>query len=509
MADAELHVSLDRDSEEPIYRQLIRHIRTQIEGGVLRAGTRLPASRDLAQQLEISRISVVNAYAELRASGHLSAHAGRGTFVAATLGETALYNGSNGHRNGYVPALALNHDKMLPEAMDRSMREMVRMARKPGVINFSMGKPPLEFFPVQHVRDALLMALDRDGSKALDYEATEGYYPLRVAVRDYVSALGIQCSAEQVLITGGTQQALDLVVQALLGEYDTLATEDPTYIGVLDLARTRRVQIVSLPMDEDGVRLDVLENMLIERQIRLIYVMPTFHNPTGLVMPLHRRRQLLRLAQEYHVPILEDGVYHELRYEGEPLPPLKALDEQNIVIHASGFTKNLLPGLRIGYIIADAPHYERLARVKATADISTPGLNQRALHLLLQHGVLARQLERNNRELRRRRDVAMEAAARYLPKGAHWTQPEGGLYLWIELPHDGPTATELYASAIQAGVAYAVGSVFYVNSGGNYHLRVNFGAHNAQDIEEGFRRLGRAWHDLALHYAEMERAPLL
>jgi DNA-binding transcriptional MocR family regulator len=278
---------------------------------------------------------------------------------------------------------------------------------------------------------------------------------------------------------------------------------------MLDLARTRRVQIASIPMDEHGVRLDILENMLLDQQIRLIYVMPTFHNPTGLVMPLHRRRQLLQLAHEYKVPVLEDGVYHELRYEGDSIPPLKALDEHNNVIHASGFTKNLLPGLRIGYIIASSAHYERLARVKATADISTPGLNQRALHLLLQHGVLARQLERNNRELRRRRDIASEAAKQYLPSGTRWTQPEGGLYLWIELPHDGPTAAELYASAVQAGVAYAVGSVFYVNNGCSYHLRVNFGAHNAQDIEEGFRRLGRAWQDLAHHYAEMERAPML
>lgn len=500
-------IAIDRNSEEPIYRQLIRHIKSQIESGGLPPGTRLPASRDLALQLNISRISVVNAYAELRASGFLSAHAGRGTFVSGGAGDVALSH-VNGHANGNHGSF-ITADKQPALLIDRSLREMMRMARKPGVINFSHGAPPLEFFPVQHLRDAINYALDRDGSKALTYESPEGYYPLRAAVRDYVSALGVHCSADHVLITGGTQQALDLVVQSVLSEGDILVTESPTYLGILDLARTRRTQILAVPSGEDGLRLDMLENLLIDHQVRLIYVMPTFHNPTGAVMPIHRRRQLLTLAAEHKVPILEDGVYHELRYEGEQIPPLKALDEHGIVIHTSGFTKNLLPGMRIGYVIASSTYYERLVRVKATADISSPGLNQRAIHLMLEHGVLARQLERNNRELRRRRDAALTAATQYMPREASWNVPEGGLYLWIKLPEDGPTAAELYVGAVQAGVAYAIGTVFFPNGNGSYYMRINFGAHKLQDIEEGFRRLGRAYRELAHHYAEMEKAPLL
>lgn len=502
MTTSELSIPMDRDSEEPIYRQLIRQIKSQIESGILAPGTRLPASRDLAVQLDISRISVVNAYAELRASGHLSAHPGRGTFVAGSA--DAVTPRKNGHYRSASP----DGGQVAPLA-DRSLREMMRMARKPGVINFSHGAPPLEFFPVQHLRDALNYALDRDGSKALGYEAPEGYFPLRMAVRDYVSALGIRCSADNVLITGGTQQALDLVVQSLLREGDVIVTESPTYLGILDLARVRRAQILGVPLTPDGLQLDILENYLLENAVRLIYVMPTFHNPTGQVLPLHRRRQLLALAAEYKVPILEDGVYHELRYESDALPPLKALDDHGIVIHASGFTKNLLPGLRIGYIIADGAYHDRLARVKAVADVSSPGLNQRAIHLMLEHGVLARQLERNNRELRRRRDVAVAAAEQHLPRGTHWNVPQGGLYLWIQLPEEGPTAAELYIAAVQAGVAYAIGSVFYPSGEGSYAMRINFGAHKAQDIEEGFRRLGRAYHEVAEQCKELEKAPLL
>lgn len=502
MLNATLSVPLDRDSEEPIYRQLIRHVRAQIESGSLPAGTRLPASRDLARQLNISRISVVNAYAELRAEGYLSAHAGRGTFVA---GE---------RENGAAPSQNTHHHTHhntveQPSSPDRSLREMMRLSRKPGVINFSHGLPPMEFFPVHHLKDAINTVIDRDGSKALGYEVSEGYGPLRASVRDYVSALGIRCHADHVLITGGTQQALDLVVQAVLSEGDILVTENPTYLGMIDIARTRRVQIQGIPMDDDGIRLDMLENFILDRQPRLIFVMPSFQNPTGRVMPIHRRRQLLNLAAEYNVPVLEDGVYHEFRYEGEAVPPLKALDEGNVVIHASGFTKNLLPGMRIGYIITDGPHYERIVRVKQAADISTPGLNQRAIHLMLERGVLAQQLERNNRELRRRRDVALAAAFKHLPPGSRWNVPEGGLYLWIELPKSGPTAAELYISAIQMGVAYAIGNVFYTNSCGSYRLRLNFAAQRPADIEEGIRRLGRAWRELASEYADLEKTPLL
>lgn len=496
-----LAIALDRDGEEPIYRQLIRHIRSQIESGSLPAGTRLPASRDLAQQLNISRISVVNAYAELRAEGFLSAHAGRGTFIA---GEN---NGSTPSTNGSSASPTATSE--VPTTPDRSIREMMRMARKPGIINFAQGAPPSDFFPIQHLRDAINTVLDRDGTKAMGYEIAEGFAPLRTAVRDYVSALGIRCSPDQILITGGTQQALDLVVQGLLSEGEVIVTENPTYLGMIDIARTRRVQLHGVDSDQDGIRLDMLENYLMDNRPRLIYVMPTFQNPSGSVMPLHRRRQLLNMANDYQVPILEDAVYHELRFEGEAVPPLKALDEHGIVIHASGFTKMMLPGLRIGYIVSDNRHYERLVRVKQAADISTPSLNQRAMHILLERGMMAQQLERNNRELRRRRDAALVAATKFLPPGSRWDIPKGGLYLWVQLPKNGPTAAEVYITAIQMGVAYAIGIVFYTNNCGSHRIRINFGAQKPAEIEDGMRRIGRAWREVACDYADMEKSPLL
>lgn len=497
MPSQNININIDRESEEPIYKQLIRQIQMQVESGNLPAGTRLPASRTLAKRIDISRISVVNAYAELRAEGFLSAHAGRGTFVSKDSSAAAQTVASNG--------VAVDNNN-LP---DQSLRDLMRLARRPGVINFSHGAPPPEFFPIASLRDAINSVLDRDGARALTYEVAEGYGPLRSSVRDYVSALGIQARAHDILITGGAQQAIDLVIQALVAEGETIVTANPTYIGVIDIARTRRINVHGIPMDQDGIRLDCLEHYLMENSPKLIYVMPSFQNPTGQVMPLHRRRQLINLGVKYNVPILEDAIYHEFRFEGEALPPLKALDEDNVVIHVSAFTKMLLPGMRIGYLIANGNQFERLVRVKQAADISTSALNQRAIHLMMQRGILSRQLERNNKEFKRRRDAAIRAAEEHFPPGTRWCVPEGGLYLWAKLPTTGPTAAELFIAAVQNHVAFAIGNIFYLNGGGAYHMRLNYGLQSPELIQEGFCRLGRAWRNLACDYDEMDKSPVL
>jgi DNA-binding transcriptional MocR family regulator len=484
---------LDRDSEEPLYRQLIRQIKSQIESGQLPAGTRLPASRELADQIHISRISVVNAYAELRAEGYLSAHAGRGTFVSREGGNVPLVS-----KPAPSPKSANTmQDTQEIEQSDYTLRDMLRLARKQGMINFSHGSPPADFYPMRQLKEAINAIIERDGASALGYEQSEGYTPLRATVRDYVSGLGIRCTVDNVLITAGAQQATDLAVQSLLREGDTLVTANPTYLGILDIARARRVNVHGIPMDEDGMRLDLLEQYLMEgNKPRMIYVMPTFHNPTSAVMPLHRRRQLLNLANEYRIPIVEDAVYHELRYEGENIPLLKEMDDTGIVIHVSAFSKILLPGLRIGYMIASKHYLDRLVRIKQAADISTSGLNQRAMHWLIQRGTLAYQLVHNNDELRRRRDTAIGALQRHFPKGTTWNRPQGGLYLWVKLPKTGPSAAELFMQAVKKEVSFAVGSVFYTNNCGFHNIRINYGLQRPELIEEGFRRIGMAWTEL-------------
>ncbi len=484
-------IAVNKTAEEPIYRQLVRSIHEQIERGTLRPGDRLPASRDLADALGIGRISVVNAYAELQASGLLSAHPGRGTFVT-----------------GSTPTSV--DPRILPSvAANPIAQSMHKLAQQPGIIAFSGGAPAEEFLPVHAIRQSINAVLDRDGAAAVAYEESDGYPPLRQAISHYVASLGIDCRPEQVLVTGGCQQALDLAVQAMLNEGDVLLTTNPTYLGILDIARIRRIVPVGIPMNSEGIQLDRLEAAIETHKPRLIYLAPTHHNPTGTVMPIHRRRQLLQIAAAANVPIVEDGVYHELSYGGQTPPPLKALDEAGIVLHASGFSKIVLPGTRIGYLIAEGPAWERLVTVKQAADICTPGLNQRAMHHYLQTGGLIGHLERVRHACRLRRDIALDAARRHLPREARWSEPSGGVYLWVELPHDGPTAAELYVSAIQHGVAFAIGAMFFTDGSGAYFIRINFTAQPPDQIEEGMRRLGDAWRELASRRVVTGGSPIL
>lgn len=493
-------ITIERDSQAPIYEQVKRHIRRQVDGGLLAPGDRLPPTRELATSLGVARISVVTAYEELKAEGYLIAHVGRGTFVAepATVEpEAPAALAGTGHR----PAAAL--------------RDLLRLAARPGVIDFSTGAPAESFLPVAVIRAAIDEVLARDGAAAIAYEEAEGYAPLRAAVATMLHGRGIATSADEILITGGCQQALDLAVQALLGPGDVLLTTDPTYAGILDIARARGAAVVGVPLDADGMITDALETLILEHRPRLQYVAPTYHNPTGAVMALNRRRQLLELAARYRLPVLEDGVYEELNYVGTPPPPLKALaatqpDAAGLVLYASSFSKVLLPGMRIGYLLAGGRLYRRLARVKAAADICTPALNQRAVHLALAGGQIAEHVARVEQVSHQRRDAMLAAMAAHLP-AARWQAPSGGLYLWAELPTDGPTAAELYLSAVQVGVAFAPGPLFSPSGGAQHHLRLNMVAHSPDVIAEGIARLGAAWEGLAAGYqppAE-EHRPLL
>lgn len=479
-----LPVALNRESARPIYAQLKDELIRQMDEGLLAVGDRLPPSRELAEQLGIARISVVTAYEELKAEGYLEAHVGRGTFVAEREPQPAEAPG------GLTGAV---------REQNAVLRDLLRLAARPGVIDFSQGTPAESFLPVELIRTAIDTVLSRDGAEAIAYEEPEGYGPLRDAVARMLAGYGMQAASDDVLITGGCQQALDLAVQALLNPRDVLLTANPTYPGMLDIARARGVTPVGVPVDENGMRTDVLDSLIREHRPRLLYVAPTYHNPTGSVMPLHRRRHLLSIVAEHRLPVLEDGVYEDLSYAGSPPPPLKALDEHGLVLYASSFSKVLLPGMRIGYLLAGGRLHRRLVRVKAAADICTPSLNQRAIHLALANGQLAEHIAHVQQVCQARRAAMLEALTVHLP-GARWQEPRGGLYLWLELPADGPSATELYVHAVQAGVAFAPGPLFYLDGRGAHHLRLNMVAHPPEIATEGAARLGGAWRELAAGY---------
>lgn len=483
-------IQLTRQTDQPLYLQVAEQLRQQIENGELTPNTRLPASRILAKKLGVNRITIVNAYAELEAEGLVTSRVGSGTFVAGD---------QNGSLSTPPPFWRGPLPPRRPWNANQMVAEMMRLARQPGVISFAGGSPGSEFLPVHELRRALNEVLRRDGLAALQYDEAAGYLPLRETIaRQLQQQHNLPLSGQDILITTGCQQALDVTVNVLTrGSADSLVlVEDPCYLGFLDILSAHRLTAVGVPVDAQGLQVDRLEQIILRHRPRLIYTAPTFHNPTGTTLSLARRRALLELASRYGVPILEDVSYDTLYYEGEPPPSLKSLDTADIVFHAGGYGKTLAPGLRIGYLVAPATWQERVTAAKQTADILTSPLNQHALYAYFQSGHYAEHLSRMRRVYRERRDLMVAAVRRYFPAEAKWRCPAGGMYLWVEMPAAGPTATDLYLAGVNYNVAFAIGSVFSASGSFTQAMRLNFATPSPDEIEEGMRRLGKAWKEL-------------
>jgi GntR family transcriptional regulator/MocR family aminotransferase len=332
----------------------------------------------------------------------------------------------------------------------------------------------------------------RDGISALEYGDRRGYAPLRETIAHILASQGLQTHADNILITAGSQQALALVSQLLLRPGDVILVESPTYSIALDLFRVLDFRIVGVPLDGQGMQVDLLEKLLQQHHPKLIYSIPNFHNPTGTCLNSARRRQLIVLADRYNIPILEDDFVGDLRYEGRTQPALKALDPGGRVIYVSTFSKMLMPGLRVGFLVADGPVYDSLARFKRINDLATSTLIQRALEAYVTVGRYQAHLRRTCQFFRSRRDSMLVAVRRHLPAGVEVNPPQGGLFLWVRLPGQISSET-LLPLACEAGVGFAPGGSFFPEpSAGMDWMRLNFVAQASDEIEEGMKRLGRA-----------------
>ena len=485
-----MRIPLDRDSPLPLYRQIHQFLREQIRSGALLPETRLPASRELAASLGVNRITVTNAYAELEAEGLVYGRQGSGTFVAPPL---AALPESKGDRvsTGDWP---LWQQELLSRTWLPAQRELDRLidsVSHPDLISFVGGIGDSKLFPADDFRKVLQTVLRRDGTEALDYGDRAGYPPLRAKIAHVLTSQGIPTHPDHVLITSGSQQALALVAQLLLRPGDMVLVESPTYMGAVDLFRSLDVRLLGVPLDEQGMQVEQVEDALRSGRPRLIYTIPTFHNPTGTCMGGHRRRQLIALAERYNVPILEDDFVGDLRYEGRVQPALKALDPGGRVLYTSTFSKMLMPGLRVGFLAASGPVYERLLACKRVTDLATSNLTQRALEAYITVGRYQAHLRRACQIYLRRRDAMLDALSRYLPASARYLPPQGGLFVWLQLPA-GLSANELYPVAAEEGVTFAPGSLFFPAERTQPYLRLNFAMHPPDVIKEGIRRLGRA-----------------
>ncbi len=374
-----------------------------------------------------------------------------------------------------------------------AIREILKITERPEVISFAGGLPAPELFPIEEIKEACVKVLEQNGAKALQYSLTMGYPPLRKFLADRLSKDGTKLTEENILITCGSQQGLDLVGKVFIDPGSFIVVEDPTYLGALQAFNAYGPHYTTVDMDQNGIVIDQVGEAIRKSKPRFIYVVPNFQNPSGITMSFERRKLLVELAQEYYIPIIDDNPYGELRYRGEDVPSIKGLGG-DLVIQLGTFSKIILPGIRLGWIAASKEVMGVFERMKQGTDLHTNTLAQYVIYEYVKEGNLDRHIEKIKEAYARRMKVMLEALEEFFPEEITWTEPEGGLFLWVELP-EGASASELLDKAISEKVAYVPGKFFFAREDKDNTLRLNFCTMSEQEIVEGIKRLARVFKE--------------
>ena len=379
------------------------------------------------------------------------------------------------------------------------IRELLKLTERPELISFAGGLPAPEVFPVREVEEAARRVLERSGALALQYSPTEGYTPLRELLVRHMERYGIVVRPGNVLITSGSQQALDLVGKCFLNGGDRIVVENPTYLGAIQAFHAYQAEYVTVPIDDHGMRTDLLEDVL-RSGCKFVYVLPNFHNPGGTTLPLGRREKLVELANHHGVPIVEDDPYGQLRYTGSHVAPIVKLDAKahecdrgqhdftGNVLYLSTMSKILAPGLRVAWIVAPESVIAKLVALKQGMDLHTSTYGQMVAYETAKGGFLDRHVRTIREVYGRRREAMLQSLEKYFPEEARWTRPEGGLFLWVTLP-EGLDTLEMLQDAIAQDVAFVPGGAFFANGGGENTMRLNFSYCSRERAEEGIKRL--------------------
>lgn len=484
-----MKLNLDRSLKTPLYLQIRDQIRQLILTRQLSPGCRLPPERKLAAQLGVNRTTIVNAYHELAADGLIQAHVGKGSIVSfsQTVNQGPLPIQPVSWQNHYSSQAERMHNPVLASILDEIWGE--------DQISFALGAPAGEYYPFKELNYICGKLIQAGNWQAFAYGPTIGHPPLRESLAGWLALRGIRASAQNIMITSGSQQGLDLLAKIFLEPGDFIVMEEPSFLGAIGVFKTAGAHILTIPLDGEGLRTDILEQILARRRPKFIYTIPTYQNPTGTTMSLERRHQLLSLAYQFHVPIIEDDPYSELYYDQEPPPSLKSLDEHEHVIYLGTFSKILLPGLRIGWCAAPAPVLEQLSLAKQHVDLHTSTTNQWIMTEFCNLGLLDKHLSRVRGQYKRQRDTMLAALKEFAPPEFSWLLPSGGYYLWCQLP-PGLNATSLLSKAAEKKVGFVPGNAFYVHTGGKNLLRLCFCHHTEAAIREGVYRLCTVLADL-------------
>jgi 2-aminoadipate transaminase len=481
-----LRINIDKSARLPVYIQIRNQIRAMIHNGSLPAGSLLPPERKLAESLGVNRSTILAAYRELKADGLVDSHVGKGTVVLSVMEEVSETHGE------FEQPLYMHYFSQISERSgDPFLRDLLVMANRDDIISFSAGISAIETDPVEALAGMEKELIEQPGHAALKHTPTEGIWSFREQISLLMQKRGIPSAPDEILVLSGSQQGIDIAARVFIDPGDVVIVEEPSFFSALQIFNTAGARIVGVPVDDQGMRVDILEQLLQRHRPKLIYTMPTFQNPSGISMSMDRRRRLLEVAYRKKVLILEDDPYGNIVYEGAKKPTLKEMDKYGYVLYLSTFSKILFPGIRIGWMAAPAPIVHRFTMIKQLQDLHANSISQWIVERFLASGKYEEHVRKLCAEYKAKRDLMLDALLNKPVEGMEWIKPAGGFYIWCRLP-EGVPHMALLMNASEKGVSYVPGTAFYTGGRGGQYMRLNFTYPSREDIVKGIERLKAA-----------------
>jgi len=473
---------LNKNDKQPLYYQLYQQIKNLILNQAIKPGEKLPSIRYLAKMMEINNSTVVNAYRLLEQEGLVQSHTGSGTYVSFMI--SSLLPASSMHEN-----------------QEKLTESKIQVEIPQNAINFASLVPSPDLFPVKEFKTILNSVLDRDKGDAFTYQDSQGYFPLRQAISEYLKKSGIQSHPDNIQVVSGAQQGIDLVAKALTRYGDCVITENPTYIGAIAALRSRGVNIIPVDISREGININELKKAIKKYNPRLVYVMPNYQNPSGYSYDDKHKLQILDIAAKENLYIVEDDSFAELCFDVIQRSPLKKFDIHNRVIYIMSLSKIMVPGLRVAFVLAPKILIPDLITAKHTSDISTSGLMQRSLDLFLRENMWEKHMKQLYKIYQERYNILLSSMQQHFPSSIEWYPPGGGLNIWVKLPY-GCSSYELYQLCLQQQVLISPGGLFYPNKEDVNAFRLSIAAPSTEEIKEGIIKISRCLFQLLPHISK-------
>lgn len=469
-------IQLDKYGE-PIYIQIYNRIKDMILTGMLPAGSKLPSSRELSTLLKVARVTVLSSYERLEDRGYVYTINGKGTFVAEMKVNSNDSWTVDWSKN--VTELAVNAEKL-----DIMKHELLY---KKGMISFKSIAPDETLFDISEVKRSFQYLISLEGEKILNYGYARGYKPLLEWLTEYMSGKGVNISGKSILITNGFTEGFDLILSSIMEKGETILCENPTHNTALKLMKLHGLKIHGVSMDETGMCIDELKRALKDNTIKAAYIIPSYHNPTGIVMSYEKRKEIYEMLRSYNVPIIEDGFNEELQHLGSQIAPMAAISGTgNSIIYTGSFSKILFPGMRIGWVFGDIELIDKLESVKRSRNIHTSFLDQGILYHYLKSGSFEKYIKKVRNIYKEKFEVTKEFAEKYIPH--EYIYGDGGLYLFIKL--EKIEARTLLERCLGKGVIFTPGDIFYTGIEDKHTIRLGFSRLSIDDIKKGVKIIG-------------------